>query len=276
MNNLSDSTDEIVLRRPGWIPNVIRKNGVLHLELGAGADANHEPRTFSFPINEDHFTVLKNDLVRSLLLWMAILPLCTEAGTDNPLNDEAAVALLDPILFGSEHEVESLFIENNWNTQGLIAYNADATLLNQGKLFAALQKVTEEADQQRAAEYAANKERASREVVLSELDEAILRYTGQFLYRSGIPARKPDEVTPDLLSQVLEVITLAEKAADGTEFSPNPLKDQPYRIKKEEWNALSNKVAQALTTTYPSLTSDAINSISNLLCSEAFARARKA
>lgn len=268
--------EEIVLRRQGWIPNVVRKNGVLHLEFGGGADANHEPRTFAFPITEEHFAVIKNDLARNLLLWLAVAPLADAAGTEDPFNDEAAIALLDPILFGSEPEVEALFIKNNWDTQGLVAFNADITLLNQGALFASLQNATEEANQQRAAEYAADKERASREVILSDLDAAILRYTNQYLYRSGIPVRKPDEVDPALLSQVLEVLATAEKAAEGIEFTPKSLKEQPYTINKEEWNSLRDKVNQAITDNYPSLTSDAVNTISNLLCSEASSRARKA
>lgn len=62
----SNSAREVAFsRKAGWIPNV---TGLLYLELGAGADANHEPRTFSFLINEDHLVVIKESLARHLLI----------------------------------------------------------------------------------------------------------------------------------------------------------------------------------------------------------------
>lgn len=59
-----------------------------------------------------------------------MLPICEEAGTNNYFNDEAAMALLDPILFGSEAAVELLFQENNWDTRLLVAHNADIDFLS--------------------------------------------------------------------------------------------------------------------------------------------------
>lgn len=62
-------------RSSGWIPSVISEDGDLKLMLGAGADASHQPRTFTFPIGEAHLAVIREDLPRHLLLWSAVLPL---------------------------------------------------------------------------------------------------------------------------------------------------------------------------------------------------------
>jgi len=48
-----------VFARTGWIPKAVRGQGELRLELGAGADANHDPRTFSFPISQAHLEVIQ-------------------------------------------------------------------------------------------------------------------------------------------------------------------------------------------------------------------------
>ncbi|MFD9242136.1 DUF6357 family protein, partial [Streptomyces sp. NPDC059556] len=97
--------DIVYTRMSGWIPNVIREDGELKLMLGAGADANHEPRTFTFPITEAHCAVIQEDLARHLLLWSAVLPLCEAAGTRGLLDEDAAVALLDPILLAEPWDV---------------------------------------------------------------------------------------------------------------------------------------------------------------------------
>ncbi|GIF98906.1 hypothetical protein Cci01nite_40000 [Catellatospora citrea] len=101
--------DIVFTRSSGWIPNVIREDGELKLMLGAGADANHEPRTFTFPIGQAHLAVIREDLARHLLLWSAVLPLCDAAGTRGRLDENAAVALLDPILLSSPADVDALF-----------------------------------------------------------------------------------------------------------------------------------------------------------------------
>lgn len=44
--------DIVFTRSSGWIPKVIREDGALKLMLAAGADANHDPRTFTFPIGK--------------------------------------------------------------------------------------------------------------------------------------------------------------------------------------------------------------------------------
>ena len=43
---------DVVFTRYGWFPAVVRDEGGLRIELGAGADANHDPRTFSFPLDD--------------------------------------------------------------------------------------------------------------------------------------------------------------------------------------------------------------------------------
>lgn len=107
--------DIVFTRKSGWIPNVIREDGELKLMLGAGADANHAPRTFAFSIREAHLAVIREDLARHLLLWSAVLPLCDAAGTRGKLDENAAVALLDPILLSAPADVDALFQRIRWD-----------------------------------------------------------------------------------------------------------------------------------------------------------------
>lgn len=96
--------DIVFTRQSGWIPSVVREDGELKLTLGAGADANHEPRTFTFTfsISEAHLAVIRENLARHLLLWSAALPLCDAAGTRGRLDENAAIALLEPMLLAAE------------------------------------------------------------------------------------------------------------------------------------------------------------------------------
>lgn len=41
-------------RENSWLPKVIREDEDLRLEFAGGADALHDPRTFSIPIEEEH------------------------------------------------------------------------------------------------------------------------------------------------------------------------------------------------------------------------------
>ncbi|CAM5392498.1 CchlT OS=Streptomyces microflavus OX=1919 GN=Smic_79720 PE=4 SV=1 [Streptomyces microflavus] len=109
--------DIVFTRRSGWIPNVIREDGELKLMLGAGADANHDPRTFTFPIGEAHLAVIQ-ETWRDLLLWSAVLPLCDAAGTKGSLDENAAVALLDPILLSAPVDVDAFFRSIRWDRGG--------------------------------------------------------------------------------------------------------------------------------------------------------------
>ncbi|MDT0488633.1 DUF6357 family protein, partial [Streptomyces doebereineriae] len=126
--------DIVFARRSGWIPNVIREDGELKLMLGAGADANHEPRTFTFPIGEAHLAVIREDLARHLLLWSAVLPLCDAAGTRGRLDEDAAVALLDPVLLSAPEDVDALFRRIPWDRGRLVAHGADTRLLERGQV----------------------------------------------------------------------------------------------------------------------------------------------
>ncbi|GAA2260288.1 hypothetical protein GCM10010232_59230 [Streptomyces amakusaensis] len=104
--------DAVFPRASGWIPQVIREDGEVKPALGAGADANHEPRTFTFPVGEAHLAVIREDLARHLLLWSAVLPLCDAAGTRGRL----------------------------------VAHGADIDLLDRGRLCAALRAAMETSD----------------------------------------------------------------------------------------------------------------------------------
>ena len=115
-------SEVVFTRLIGWIPKVVREDGELRFELYAGADGLHSPRTFSFPIAERHLHVIRDDLARHLLLWIAILPLCDAAGTRGPLDEDAAVASLDPILLGPVTEVDAYFRNRALNTAMLVAH----------------------------------------------------------------------------------------------------------------------------------------------------------
>ena len=205
--------------RQGWLPQVARFDGALHLELGAGADANHDPRTFRFPIAEAHLRAIRSDLTRHLLLWSAVLPLCDAAGTRGDLDQEAAVALLDPILLGHERDVRVLFARIPWDRRRLVAHGADVGKLEYGDLFGALRTAREASDWQRVRQYDADRDRSRRGVELAPLDEAVLRYTGQYLHRATRPGRRPEDVDPTLLSKVLAVVATAERASAELERS---------------------------------------------------------
>ena len=134
---------ETVFARSGWFPRVVRRDGELRLELGAGADANHDPRTFSFRISEAHLDVIREDLARHLLLWCAVLPVCEAAGTRGDLDEDAAVALLDPVLLGAPDRIDALFREGSIDTRMLVGHGADLALLGRGKVVASLHAATD-------------------------------------------------------------------------------------------------------------------------------------
>lgn len=251
-----------VFARRGWIPGVIRRDGQLRLQLGAGADALHQPRTFSFPISESHLEVIRNDLTRHLLLWAAILPLCDAAGTAGPLDEDAAVALLDPILFGVPDEVELMFQAIPGYEALLVGHNADVPLLERGQIFAAMHSATEESSSVRVKDYVADRGRARRGVRLSPFDAAVLKYTGHYLHGAKIPTRAPDAVDPELLPDVMQVIATAEQARAGMGSSPSKL----------GWKQIEKTVHRSLRRAYPNLADDAVRSVTFLMCSEGVAR----
>ncbi|MGW1202304.1 DUF6357 family protein [Streptomyces cyaneofuscatus] len=268
-------SDIVFTRRSGWIPNVIREDGELKLMLGAGADANHDPRTFTFPIGEAHLAVIQEDLARHLLLWSAVLPLCDAAGTRGSLDESAAVALLDPILLSAPADVDALFRRIPWDRGRLIAHGAGIDLLERGQVCAALRTATETSDGKRAQEYRANRRRAERGTVLGPLDTAILRYTGQYLHGSTLPKRTPDAVDPALLPEVVRVVATAEQACAGMRIGRDPRRGK-HATDKRTWDRMAAAVETAVRRAHAGLTDDAVRSVSFLMCSEAADRSKGA
>ncbi|MFE5796710.1 DUF6357 family protein [Streptomyces sp. NPDC056503] len=265
--------DIVFTRGSGWIPSVIREDGELKLMLGAGADANHDPRTFTFPIGEAHRAVIQEDLARHLLLWSAVLPLCDDAGTRGRLDEDAAVALLDPVLLAAPADVDAFFRHVRWDRSRLVAHGADIGLLDSGQVCAAMRGATETADAKRAQEHHANRARARRGVVLGPLDTAILRYTGQYLHGATVPKRTPDAVAPALLPEVMRVVATAEHACAGMRIGRDPRRGN-RATDKRDWALMETTVEAALRRAYPGLADDAVRTVGFLMCSEAAARSR--
>ncbi|MEU3793920.1 DUF6357 family protein [Streptomyces fructofermentans] len=267
--------DIVFTRHSGWIPNVIREDGELMLTLGAGADANHEPRTFTFPISEAHLAVIREDLARHLLLWSAVLPLCDAAGTRGRLDENAAVALLDPILLAAPADVDALFQRIRWDRSRLIAHGADIALLERGQVCAAMRSATETSNGKRAQEYHANRRRAERGKVLGPLDAAMLRYTGQYLHGASVVRRTPDAVDAALLPEVRRVVATAEQACAGMRIGRDPRRGK-HATDKRDWERMKTTVETAVRRAHPGLADDAVHTVSLLMCSEAASRARNA
>ncbi|MEU1587827.1 DUF6357 family protein [Micromonospora sp. NPDC005710] len=265
--------DVVFSRRSGWIPSVIREDGELKLMLAAGADANHEPRTFRVPMSEAHLAVIRDDLARHLLLWSAVLPLCDAAGTRGQLDEDEAVALLDPVLLSPPPDVDALFRRIRWDRTRLVAHGADIALLERGQVCAAMRTATELPNEKRAQEYHATRRRTERGISLGPLDAAILRYTGQFLHGATIPRRKPDAVDPALLPQIMRVIATAEQACAGMRIGLDPRRGH-RATDKRDWKRMEAAVDAAVRRAYPELLDDAVRTVSFLMCSEAADRAR--
>ncbi|MFD6288810.1 DUF6357 family protein [Streptomyces sp. NPDC060205] len=266
-------SDIVFTRMSGWIPSVVREDGELKLTLGAGADANHEPRTFTFPIGEAHLVVIRENLARHLLLWSAVLPLCDAAGTRGRLDEDAAAALLDPILLAAPADVDALFRRIRWDRSRLIAHGADVGLLERGQVCAAMRAATETSNGERAQEYHADRRRAERGAVLGPLDAATLRYTGQYVHGATVPKRMPDAVDPALLPQVMRVIATAEQASAGMRISRDPRRGN-RATDKRDWERMQTTVEAAVRRAHPELVDDAVRTVSFLMCSEAAGRSR--
>lgn len=273
MGKTEHMRDIVFTRRSGWIPNVIREDGELKLMLGAGADANHAPRTFTFSIGEAHLAVIREDLARHLLLWSAVLPLCDAAGTRGRLDENAAAALLDPVLLSAPADVDALFRHIRWDRGRLIAHGADIDLLERGQVCAAMRAATETSDAKRAQEYHAGRRRAERGVVLGPLDAAVLMYTGQYLHGATVPRRIPDAVDPALLPGVMRVIATAEQACAGMRIGRDPRRGK-RATDKRDWDRMAMTVDAAVRRAHPELVDDAVRTVSFLMCSEAAERSR--
>lgn len=266
---------EIVFRRSGWIPYVVRDGDQLRLELGAGNDGLHSPRTFSFPIEQEHLDVIGDDLARHLLLWVAIVPLCDAAGIRGELDEDAAIRLRDTILLGTAADVDALFREKVLITTALVAHGADIPLLERGQLVDSLHSATEESRPQIAQAYVANRDRERRGVRLGPLDEAVLKYTGHYLHSSTRPGRHPDAVEPALLAEVLAVIATAEGASARLSISPRTSSLDVEAAggrsaeRRHSWQRMSRAVTGALRRRHPRLAEDCVRSVAFLMCSEA-------
>ncbi|OCI31694.1 DUF6357 family protein [Oerskovia enterophila] len=265
--------DVVFTRASGWIPTVIREDGELRLMLAAGADANHDPRTFTFPIGEAHLAVIREDLARHLLLWSAVLPLCDAAGTRGRLDEDVAVALLDPVLLSPSVDVDALFERIPWDRSRLVAHGADIDLLERGQVCASMRAATETPDGRRAQVYSADRRRAERGVVLGPLDTAILKFTGQHLHGATIPRRLPDAVDPALLSDVVRVIATAEQASSEMRIGIDPRRGK-RATDKREWDRVAGVVEAAVRGAHPELVDDAVRTVSFLMCSEVADRTR--
>ncbi|MFJ8916027.1 DUF6357 family protein [Amycolatopsis sp. NPDC102389] len=263
-------SEVLFIRENPWMPRVIRADGELRLELDAGANANHDPRRFAFPVSEAHLEVLRDDLTRHLLLWSAILPLCEAAGTWGPLDEPAAVALLDPILFGTPSDVESLFRDIRRDIRRLVAQGADVELLERGQLFVALRSASAWSDWSLVREYDANRQRAG----LAPLDKALLKYTGRYPRGEKGPARDPGAVDPGLLPEVTRVIATAEQACAGMRISRDRRRGE-HAVKQRDWRRIEEKVQREVRRAFPVLAGDAVRAVSFLMCSEAADKARK-
>jgi hypothetical protein len=168
-------TDLVFARANVWMPRAVRRDGRLFLELGAGADANHDPRTFTFPLDETQLAAMRENLRRHLLLWSAILPLCDAAGIAGPLAEAAAVALLDPILLAEPAAIDALFERIRWDRSRLVAHGADVELLEAGHVWSAMHSAAVTADWPRAHQYNAARLRAGVGVTLGLLDAENLK-----------------------------------------------------------------------------------------------------
>lgn len=275
MGKTETMSDIVFTRRSGWIPRVIREDGELKLMLGAGADANHDPRTFTFPIGEAHLAVIREDLARHLLLWSALVPLCDAAGTRGRLDEDAAVALLDPVLLSPPADVDATFQRIRWARGPLISHGAVIDLLERGQVCAAMRSATETSDAKRTQKYHADRRRAERGQVLGILDTALLMYTGQYLHGATIPKRLPDAVNPALLPEVMRVIATAEQACAGMRIGRDPRRGK-RGTDKRDWERMAATVETAVRRAHPELVDDAVRTVSFLMCSEATDRARSA
>lgn len=267
-------TEIVFTRQDRWFPRVVRQDGGLRIELAGGADANHDPRTFSVPIEEAHRRAIESDLARHLLLWSALLPLCRDAGTRGDLDEAAAVALLDPVLLAAPDDLDATFRAVGWDRALLVAHGADVDLLEGEQVWAAMRAASETADWARAREHDADRRRAQAGVVLTPLDAAILRFTGQYVHGSTIPRRLPAEVDPALLPDVLQVVATAEAAAAPLRIGLDPRRGR-RGTDKRAWEVMAAAVEGALRRAHPQLADPAVRTLSFLLCSEATDRARQ-
>lgn len=146
--------------RSHWLPNVSSDGGRFFLEILGGADALGDARKFTVSVSAEHVARIRDDLPRHVLARAALLPLCYAAGSQNHLDESAAVRLLDTILHGTEREVDAAFENISWDSRcALISQGADPALLDAGKVFAASQSATAASSWDRVRKYVESRRR---------------------------------------------------------------------------------------------------------------------
>ncbi len=96
------------------------------------------------------------------MTFCPVLPLCDAAGTRGRLDENAATALLDPILLAAPADVDALFRRIRWDRSRLIAHGADINLLECGQVCVAMRTATETSNAKGAQEYDADRRRAEQ------------------------------------------------------------------------------------------------------------------
>lgn len=139
--------DGALSSRDPWMPGVAEDvEGTAILRVVGGADALHQPREFSLPLRPEHLPPLRDSLQRHLLLHSALRPLCHEAGVDGPWDEEAAAALLDPVLLGTWPEVDAFLRGVRVDRRVLIAHHASLRLLDRREYTRSVLSATGTAD----------------------------------------------------------------------------------------------------------------------------------
>lgn len=136
-----------------WMPRVVEVDGALRLDVVGGADGNHDPREFTVPLREDHLEVLRTSLPRHLLLYAAMRPLCDAAGIRGDWDEQAAAALLDPVLHGTPAEVDAALRAVRVDHRTLVAHRASISHLDRGEYVEAVESATVSTDWARALEW---------------------------------------------------------------------------------------------------------------------------
>lgn len=148
---------ETVFHRGGWHPRVLRDKGVFWLEIAGGTDALGDARWFTVQLTEGHVAAIQDSLPRELMLHSALLSLGDMAGVGGPLDEHAATTLLDPILFGTQVEVDPLLRRIRWDKRLLISHGASVELLDLGQVFDGSWSASEERDWEPVRRYEANR-----------------------------------------------------------------------------------------------------------------------
>ncbi len=248
-------------------------DGTLLLEIVGGADANHDPRRFHLPLTAAQLDVLRADPGRHVLLSARLRPLCEAAGTAGPVDQRAALTLLPTILEGDAATVDAACQGVREVQDALMAHRADPALVAEGRLFAASRDVADTPREELVRAHRLAQRDEARGILPGSLDEAILEYTGLHEHRATIPRRRPEAVAPGLRPQVLRVVEAADEAAAGSRISRDPRKGR-RGTDRASWSRLDRLVTEAVRREAPDLTEDAVKALGQLICSEAWERAR--